>query len=144
MKTVGWRVLCLGGESSGKALSAGTGSNLSLCRQRFGGCSPHSFTSTSWECSSCRCPGRLMRCWWEVGQEVGRSMLPSACTTSLPRLSHPSSQLLGLDPGLPEDDLRWCLGGTYQGWLLSSPMQASPIPGAEIPALRSGQGPGVM
>lgn len=34
-------------------------------------------------------PRRLTWCWWAVGQEVGRNMLPSACTMSPPWLSHP-------------------------------------------------------
>lgn len=54
--------------------------------------------------------------------------LPSV--SHLPWLSHPSSQLLGLEPGLSGEGLGWCLSGSYHGWLLSSPMQVSSIPGA--------------
>lgn len=102
----------------GKAVSTGTWGNVSLPMEHFGSCSQHSLTRTSWKCSCCCCcsePWRLMWCWWDVDQE-----LPSV--SHLPWLSHPSHQLLGLDPGLSGEGLEWCLDGSYHGWLLSSPM----------------------
>lgn len=116
-------MLPAGGESSGKAVSTGTWSNLSLHMEQFGGFSPPFLDKYKLEMLFLLLHRALEADVVLVGH--GQE-LPSGL--HLPCLSHPSFQLLGLDPSFSGEGLEWCLSGFYHGWLPSSPLWVSPIP----------------